>query len=241
MATTTTNLGLTKPSGTDKIRIAQINGNMDILDDKIGAVGNTSLQAQVTSANEAIANKANVNTPTNDANTFADGITVVTSSSGISNLPTNDRYTVYSWTLLESPLRKVQFAQGLSAAYIRSYSGSWGNWQELALNSNKAGAGTNLSYVTSITFKRSAGMVHVKVDGLSSLPNGGWTTICNIPSDFIPVSGNINIDYIANANDQCSSIQLLRFRANVNGVLQVYNYGSELTYANFAASFIYPV
>ena len=56
MATSTTNLGLTKPAGTDKIRIAQINGNMDILDEKIGAVGNTSLQAQVTSQNEAIAN-----------------------------------------------------------------------------------------------------------------------------------------------------------------------------------------
>lgn len=54
MATSTTNLGLTKPAGTDKIRIAQINGNMDILDEKIGAVGNTSLQAQVTSQNEAI-------------------------------------------------------------------------------------------------------------------------------------------------------------------------------------------
>lgn len=59
MATTTTNLGLTKPSGTDKIRIAQINGNMDILDDKIGAVGNTSLQAQVTSQNQAIAKVQN--------------------------------------------------------------------------------------------------------------------------------------------------------------------------------------
>ena len=54
MATSTTNLGLTKPAGTDKIRIAQINGNMDILDEKIGAVGNTSLQAQVTSQNEAL-------------------------------------------------------------------------------------------------------------------------------------------------------------------------------------------
>ena len=54
MATSTTNLGLTKPAGTDKIRIAQINGNMDILDEKIGAVGNTSLQAQVTSQNQAM-------------------------------------------------------------------------------------------------------------------------------------------------------------------------------------------
>ena len=59
MATSTTNLGLTKPAGTDKIRIAQINGNMDILDEKIGAVGNTSLQAQVTSQNQAIANVQN--------------------------------------------------------------------------------------------------------------------------------------------------------------------------------------
>jgi len=59
MATQTTNLGLIKPAGTDKIRIAQINGNMDILDEKVGAVGNTSLQAQVTAANTAITNSEN--------------------------------------------------------------------------------------------------------------------------------------------------------------------------------------
>lgn len=47
MATSTTNLGLIKPAGTDKIRIAQINGNMDVIDEKVGPVGNTSLQAQV--------------------------------------------------------------------------------------------------------------------------------------------------------------------------------------------------
>lgn len=47
MATTTTNLALIKPAGTDKIRIAQINSNMDTLDAKIGPVGNTPLQTQV--------------------------------------------------------------------------------------------------------------------------------------------------------------------------------------------------
>lgn len=47
MATNTTNLALIKPSGTDKIRIAQINSNMDVIDAKIGPVGSTSLQAQV--------------------------------------------------------------------------------------------------------------------------------------------------------------------------------------------------
>lgn len=47
MATTTTNLALIKPAGTDKIRIAQINSNMDTIDAKIGPVGSTNLQSQV--------------------------------------------------------------------------------------------------------------------------------------------------------------------------------------------------
>lgn len=59
MATSTTNLGLIKPAGTDKIRIAQINQNMDILDEKIGAVGNTSLQAQITTLSNRLATKFN--------------------------------------------------------------------------------------------------------------------------------------------------------------------------------------
>ena len=56
MATTTTNLGLTKPAYADDADIAVINGNMDILDTKIGAVGNTDLQSQVTTLNTNLAN-----------------------------------------------------------------------------------------------------------------------------------------------------------------------------------------
>lgn len=55
MATTTTNLALIKPAGTDKIRIANINNNMDIIDAKMGAVGNTPLQTQINNANANIA------------------------------------------------------------------------------------------------------------------------------------------------------------------------------------------
>jgi len=55
LATTTQNLGLIKPAGTDKIRIAQINSNMDTLDAKIGPVGSTPLQTQVTNAAAQIA------------------------------------------------------------------------------------------------------------------------------------------------------------------------------------------
>lgn len=55
MATTTQNLGLIKPAGTDKIRIAQINSNMDTLDSKMGPVGSTPLQTQATNAALSIA------------------------------------------------------------------------------------------------------------------------------------------------------------------------------------------
>jgi len=59
MATSTTNLGLIKPAGTDKIRIAQINQNMDTLDAAVGAVGATSLQAQVNALGDGLAIVAN--------------------------------------------------------------------------------------------------------------------------------------------------------------------------------------
>lgn len=56
MATNTTNLSLIKPDLTDKIRITQINQNMDIIDSKIGPVGTTSLQGQVTPIAQSVAN-----------------------------------------------------------------------------------------------------------------------------------------------------------------------------------------
>ena len=57
MASTTTNIGLTKPAGTDQALISAINGNMDIIDTKMGAVGNTSVQSQITSLSDQIATK----------------------------------------------------------------------------------------------------------------------------------------------------------------------------------------
>ena len=62
MASTTTNIGLTKPAGTDQALISAINGNMDIIDTKMGAVGNTSVQGQITALSDQI---ANVDTVTN--------------------------------------------------------------------------------------------------------------------------------------------------------------------------------
>ena len=59
MASSTTNLGLIKPAGNEKIRIAQINQNSDTIDNAIGAVGSTSLQAQVSAIEDGIAIVAN--------------------------------------------------------------------------------------------------------------------------------------------------------------------------------------
>ena len=56
MASTTTNIGLTKPAGTDQALISAINGNMDIIDTKMGAVGNTSVQGQITALSDQIGN-----------------------------------------------------------------------------------------------------------------------------------------------------------------------------------------
>ena len=57
----TTNLNLVKPAGTDYALVSVINGNMDIIDSKVGAIpANESAQSQITALNNQIANKAQV-------------------------------------------------------------------------------------------------------------------------------------------------------------------------------------
>lgn len=55
MATYTTNLNLKKPAQSDKIRIADINNNMDDIDAAFGAVGNDSVATQLGDIQGAIA------------------------------------------------------------------------------------------------------------------------------------------------------------------------------------------
>ena len=82
MATSTTNLGLTKPAYSDDADIADINDNMDILDAKIGAVGNTSVQNQINSASASIsANAQNIGKLKGDVAITEDGDTATHSIS----------------------------------------------------------------------------------------------------------------------------------------------------------------
>lgn len=57
--TPTTNIGLRRPQGTDPASVDDINYNSELIDTKLGAVGDTSLQAQVTALNSNIAKIGN--------------------------------------------------------------------------------------------------------------------------------------------------------------------------------------
>ena len=50
MATKTTNLGLTKPDGTDKVMILVLNGNFDKIDEAIAAIRAQQIPAEVITA-----------------------------------------------------------------------------------------------------------------------------------------------------------------------------------------------
>lgn len=91
MATKTTNLGLTKPDGTDKVLILVLNGNFDKIDEAIGAIRAQQIPAEVITAaveaymaehevasgatpeqaNQIEANKTNIETLTQTVNNLS--------------------------------------------------------------------------------------------------------------------------------------------------------------------------
>lgn len=54
--TPTPNIGLRRPKGTDPASVDDINYNSNLLDTKLGAVGNTSVQEQINSLNSKMSN-----------------------------------------------------------------------------------------------------------------------------------------------------------------------------------------
>jgi hypothetical protein len=54
--TPTPNIGLRRPQGTDPASVDDINYNSNLIDTKLGAVGNTSVQEQINSLNSKITN-----------------------------------------------------------------------------------------------------------------------------------------------------------------------------------------
>ena len=154
MAGSTTNLGLTKPTYSEDADIAVINTNMDTLDSKIGAVGSTSLQAQITSANEAmsklfalekgqiIANSTNFNTLITPGN-YA--VISNNAASTMSNIPVSRAGSLYvKDNTLSGDNYYIQqlYVTYENVIYIRNtkdQGSTWETWDSIALNSVIAG------------------------------------------------------------------------------------------------------
>lgn len=76
----TTNLNLVKPAGTDHALVSVINGNMDIIDSKVGAIPeNESAQSQITALNNQI---ATLNTAVSNTNQNNNWCTLSSAESG---------------------------------------------------------------------------------------------------------------------------------------------------------------
>ena len=71
--------------------------------------------------------------PTSDANTFLDGVTIVSNGTNVSNLPeSGQRYAILTFTLLADPVRKCQIAIGSGLMYYRFATPNWGGWYTVA-------------------------------------------------------------------------------------------------------------
>lgn len=65
---------------------------------------------------------------TGDANTFANGVTLVTIST-LNTAQENERCAIFTATLLTNPIRKVQLEINTSGQiYTRYSTGSWTSW-----------------------------------------------------------------------------------------------------------------
>lgn len=67
---------------------------------------------------------------TGDADTFADGVTIVTTSA-LNTASASERCAIFTATLLSNPIRKVQFELSTNGhIYTRYNMGSWTSWAE---------------------------------------------------------------------------------------------------------------
>jgi len=82
--TPTPNIGLRRPQGTDPASVDDINYNSNLIDTKLGAVGNTSVQEQINSLNSKI--EKHDNTSSISAGASCDELGANTSAETIGNI-----------------------------------------------------------------------------------------------------------------------------------------------------------
>lgn len=165
MASTTTNLGLTKPAYTDSADVAVINSNMDILDTKIGAIGSTSVASQIGTLSEQIG-------PYGESQWVGN----VTSIDALDSLITPGRYLRYlnianvgipgGWAVIDVSALKgydnyiqVVTYPNTGESYTRHHptNGTWGNFNSLVNNLSQLTDGN--SYFVNVTLKDCTGTI----------------------------------------------------------------------------------
>lgn len=152
MAGSTTNLGLTKPTYSEDADIVVINTNMDTLDSKIGAVGSTSLQAQITSANEAISNNAvNRQDTVADCNDTSIGAGCFRIIASTVNTPASSMYGVLYNMFGKDYYTQIAIMIGNSRMFFRRYVNGWSDWVELAYSALRVSVTTPISIPSSGT------------------------------------------------------------------------------------------
>lgn len=140
----TTNLNLVKPAGTDYALVSVINGNMDIIDSKVGAIpANESAQSQITALNNQIANVSGLITRKDcsvSIETFADAV----ESGNIQHFRMRNGEPSSSWNyssgfvFAPSSSEKivVMFSREADGIAMKTkWNGTWTGWKYVALNS----------------------------------------------------------------------------------------------------------
>jgi len=142
----TTNLNLVKPAGTDYALVSVINGNMDIIDSKVGAIpANESAQSQITALNNQIGAFSFVQLPSG-THTLDYALSLPApgykffSLSGSSayggDLPSDN----FKWGMgiiisrMNQSRTVIMFAAGKKPALNAYNESSWGGWKDFSGN-----------------------------------------------------------------------------------------------------------
>ena len=183
MATYTTNLSLKKPATSDKIRIADINGNFDTLDSTIGSVGSDSIGQNIKNLGGAIAIISNNNTHA----AVAAGQYVYVHNHGTLNdgLYTADSAIAQNGTLSASNLTSV------TGGGLNALTDSFGNIKQYQFTCLKNGGKLQLSC------SNTTGSVWMitPARGTATAYMGCWMAVCGSQSSGIQelVTAGVNV------------------------------------------------
>ena len=219
MASTTTNIGLTKPAGTDQALISAINGNMDIIDTKMGAVGNTSVQGQITALSDQIANVSESTTITNLSDVPVNSQGRLSFSAGVS--PTGSAGT-FNYSCIGSSARRSMTAYDTitNKFYNNALGGSgWVGWTCLA---DQIASDSGLQYIKvdgndSYIMYRKIGKIvmmyaHHKVSSATIAAWSNYFFTQDMPQNFRPA-----IDIVVPMVHDRSGGEGCAFAVNANG------------------------